>query len=141
MNFSSINWLAVIACVVVSMIIGAIWFGTKTFYPMWWKSIGRSEKDDPGQGMNMGLMWGLTIFASLVQAVFMALMVNAMGSMSGGATLASGATAGFLLWLGFAAPSALTNKLFANQLTAWVLEQGNHLITFVVMGAILGAWH
>ncbi len=27
MNFSTVNWLAVIACVVASMIIGFIWFG------------------------------------------------------------------------------------------------------------------
>ena len=79
--------------------------------------------------------------AALVQAVFMSLMVTAMGSMTpGGATLGSGALAGFILWLGFVAPSSLTNKLFANQLTAWVIEVGNHLVTFVLMGAILGAW-
>jgi hypothetical protein len=47
--------------------------------------------------------------------------------------------AGFLLWLGFAAPSSLTNKLFADRLTAWALEAGNHLVTFIVMGAIVGA--
>ncbi len=140
MNFSSINWLAVIACVVVRMIIGSVWFHPKTFYPAWLKAIGRSEKDRPGS-QNMAAVWGLTILASFVQAVFMALMVNIMGSMSGGATLASGALAGFLLWLGFAAPSSLTNKLFSAQFTAWILEAGNHLVTFVVMGAILGAWH
>jgi hypothetical protein len=90
----------------------------------------------------MGLMWGLTVLASLVQAVFMALLVNAMGSMTpGGATLGSGAMVGFFLWLGFVAPSSLTNKLFAGQLKAWVIEMGNHLITFVLFGAILGAWH
>ena len=71
----------------------------------------------------------------------MSLMVNAMGSMSGGATLASGALTGFLIWLGFVASSSLTNKLFADRLLAWVLEQGNHLLTLVVMGAIVGAWH
>lgn len=141
MNFSSINWLAVVACVVASMIIGSIWFSPKTFYPAWWKAIGKSEKDEPGMKMNMGLMWGLTMFASFVQAVFMALMVNAMGSMTGGATLLSGATAGFILWLGFVAPSSLTNKLFAGQITAWFYEVGNHLVTFIVMGAIVGAWH
>ena len=140
MNFSSINWLAVIACVVVSMIVGSIWFNPKTFYPAWRKAIGKSESDSVGMS-NPGVMWGLTILASFVQAVFMSLMVTVMGSMTaGGATLVSGATAGFLLWLGFAAPSALSNKLFAGQLKAWVLEQGNHLIVFVLMGAILGAW-
>ena len=144
MDFSSINWLAVVACVVVSMISGSIWFGPKTFFPIWWKAIGKAATEDPSMtGPGMGMMiWPLTILASLVQAIFMSLMVHAMSSMTpGGATLASGATAGFVLWLGFVAPSSLTNKLFANQLTAWVLEAGNHLIVFVLMGAIVGAWH
>ena len=141
MNFSSINWLAVVASVLVSMIVGSIWFGPKTFYPIWWKAIGYSDKVNPGGSIPVGLMWGLTVFASFVQAVFMALMVNAMGSMTGGATLGSGVLTGFVLWLGFVAPSSLTNKLFAGQLKAWVLEMGNHLINFVLFGAILGAWH
>jgi len=138
MDFSSINWLAVGACVVASMVIGSLWFSPKTFYPAWWKAIGRSESDQPGM-QNMGMVWGGTVLASLVQAVFISLMVHAMGSMTGGVTLASGATAGFMLWLGFVAPSSLTNKLFAGQLNAWFIEVGNHLVTFVVMGAIVGA--
>jgi hypothetical protein len=141
MDFSSINWLAVVACVVASMIIGSIWFSPKTFYPAWWKAIGKTDKDVPGdQSMNgMWVVWALVVVSSFVQAVFMNLMVTAMGSLSGGATLASGATAGFLLWLGFVAPSSLTNKLFADRVKAWYYEAGNHLVTFVVMGAIAGA--
>ena len=142
MDFSSINWLAVIACVLASMVIGSIWFNPKVFYPAWSKALEQIDKTDPND-QNMGpviRIFGLTILASFVQAVFMSLMVNAMGSISGGATLASGATAGFLLWLGFVAPSSLTNKLFADRVKAWYYEAGNHLITFVVMGAILGAW-
>lgn len=142
MNFSSINWLAVVVCVIVSMIVGSIYFSPKTLFPMWWKAIGKTDKDSPAMtGGNPVVTWGLTILASLVQAIFMALMVNAMGSMTGGATLASGAMAGFILWLGFVVPSSLTNKIFAGQLKAWVIEMGNHLITFVLFGAILGAWH
>ena len=140
MDFSSINWLAVVACVVASMIIGGTWFGPKTFFPVWWKAIGKSESE-PSSGMGMGMVWGLIVLSAFVQAVFMSLMVHAMGSMTpGGATLGSGAMTGFFLWLGFVAPASLTNKLFADRLKAWVLEAGNHLITFVVMGAILGAW-
>jgi len=143
MDFSSINWLAVVACVLASMIIGSIWFSPKVFYPAWMKAIEKIDNNDPND-QNMGpviRIFGFTILASLVQAIFMALMVNAMGSMSGGATLGSGALAGFLLWLGFVAPSSLTNKLFAERVKAWYYEAGNHLVTFVVMGAILGAWH
>lgn len=140
MDFGSINWLAVGLCVFASMVIGAVWFGPKTFFPIWWKAIGKSDNDDPsGSSLSMGVTWGLIIFCSFVQAVFMSLFVGAMGSLTGGASLVSGATAGFMLWLGFVAPSSLTNKLFADRLKAWVLEAGNHLVTFVVMGAIIGA--
>ena len=40
MDFNSINWLAVIACVVVSMISGSLWYNPKTFFPAWWKVVG-----------------------------------------------------------------------------------------------------
>jgi len=138
MDFSAINWLAVLACVVFSVVSGSLWFGPKTFFPVWWKAIGKSDSDKPdGRPMT----WILILVSSFVQAVFMALMVNAMGSMTGGATLVSGMTAGFLLWLGFVAPTSLVNKLFPGYLKAWAIENGNHLINFVVFGAILGAWH
>ena len=136
MDFSSINWLAVVVCVVVSMISGSLWFNPKTFYPAWWKAIGRSEGDAPGM-QNMGMVWGLTVLSSFVQATSVALMINTMGSMTPG----SGAMAGFMLWFGFVATTGLTNKLFAGQLKAWVLEQGNHLVNFLLFGAIFGAWH
>jgi len=136
MDFSSINWLAVVVCVIVSMVSGSLWFNPKTFYPAWWKAIGMSENDAPGM-QNMGMVWGLTILSSFVQATSVALMINIMGSM----TLGSGAMAGFMLWLGFVATTSLTNKLFAGQLKAWVLEQGNHFVNFLLYGAILGVWH
>ena len=137
MDFSSINWLAVVACVVFSMVSGSLWFGPKTFFPIWWKAIGKKEGDAPN---GSPMTWALIIVSSIVQAIFMALMVKAMGSLTGGATLASGATAGFMLWLGFVAPTSLVNKLFPSHLKAWAIEMGNHLINFVAFGAILGAW-
>jgi hypothetical protein len=125
------------------MIVGSLWFNPKTFYPAWWKAIGKSDKDQPSMtGSSAAVTWGLTIFAALVESIFMVLFVKAMGSMSpGGATLATGAMSGFVIWLGFVATTSLTNKLFAGQLKAWVLEAGNHLVTMVLMGAIAGALH
>jgi hypothetical protein len=140
MDFSSINGLAVVVCVVVSMISGSIWYNPKTFFPVWWKVVGK-ENQAPGM-QNMGMTWTLTIISSLVQAIAMALMVNAMGSlMTGGPNLVNGALTGFMLWLGFIAPTYLVNKLFAGHgLKIWAIEVGNHLVNFVLFGAILGAW-
>jgi len=141
MNFGSINWLAVLVCVLISMISGSIWYHPKTFFPVWWKGIGKTEKDNPGSS-NMAMTWGLTVFSSFVQAVAMALMLNTLGGqMAGGVTLVSGAGIGFLLWLGFIAPTYLVNKLFAGHgLKIWAIEVGNHLVNFVLFGALLGAW-
>jgi hypothetical protein len=141
MDFSSVNWLAVVVGTLIAMVLGAIWFSQRTFYPVWWKAIGKSDKDAPSM-TNPALMWGLVVVAAFVVSLFMNLMVHALGSlMPGGSTLATGATAGFVLWLGFVAPASLTNKLFANQLLAWVLEAGYHLVNFVILGALFGAWH
>jgi len=84
--------------------------------------------------------WVLLIGCSALQAVAMALAVKVLGG-DGGATLASGATTGLLLWLEFVAPASLSNKLFPGLLRAWVIEAGHHLIDFVAFGAILGGWH
>lgn len=140
MDFSTVNWLAVIVCVVVSMISGSIWYNPRTFFPAWWRGIGKTG--EPGMQGNMGMTWTLTILASFVQAIAMSFMVDAMGSlMTGGVSAATGAMTGFMLWFGFIMPTYLVNKLFAGHgFNVWAIEVGNHLVNFVLFGAILGAW-
>jgi hypothetical protein len=139
MDFSSINWIAVVLCLVASMVIGGVWFSPAVFFNKWWKAVGKTEKDmqDMSKGSSSSMMatWGGVILASLVQAIFMGFMTNAMEATD----WVSGAMTGFFLWLGFIAPSSLTNKLFADRVPAWFYEAGNHLVTFLVMGAIQGA--
>lgn len=140
-DFSGINWLAVLACVVANMVSGFIWYSPKTLFPVWWKAIGRSEKDQP-RAEGMGMRMGLTVVAGLVQAIFLAALINALGQMMpGGPSLATGVEIACFAWLGFVVPTSLVNKLFADiSLKAWAIEVGNHLVNFAAMGAILGAW-
>lgn len=133
MDLGSVNWLAVIVCVVVAMVSGFIWYHPKVFFPAWWAGLGKSG--EPGNPNPM--IWVFTIIAALVQAVSVSFMLNVMG----GTNAASGALAGFMLWLGFVAPTSLANKLFAGQgFKVWAIEAGNHLVNFLLFGAILGAW-
>ena len=133
MDLGSVNWLAIVVCVVISMVSGFIWYHPKVLFPAWWAGIGKSgEPGDPNP-----MIYVFTIIAALVQAVFVSFMVNIMGS----TTVVSGATAGFMLWLGFVAPTNLVNKLFAGHgFKVWAIEAGNHLVNFLLFGAILGAW-
>ena len=130
MDFGSINWLAVIVCVVVAMVSGFIWYHPKVFFPAWWQGIGKSG--EPGNPNPM--IYVFTIIAALVQAISLSFMLNTMESVSG-------PLAGFMLWLGFVAPTNLVNKLFAGQgFKVWAIEAGNHLVNLLLFGAILGAW-
>ncbi|HUX21063.1 MAG TPA: DUF1761 domain-containing protein [Spirochaetia bacterium] len=137
MSFASVNWLAVLACVVFSMVSGSLWFGPKTFFPAWWKAIGKEGQEPKGTPIT----WILLIASSAVQAIVLALVVMGLGRASGGPTLVSGLIAGLVVWAGFVAATGLTNKLFAGQLKAWMFEAGNHLVNFAVFGIILGVWH
>jgi hypothetical protein len=140
MDFAALNWWAILVCVLVSMISGSLWYNPKTFFPTWWKVVGKEGKA-PGM-QNMTMTWILTVLASFVEAVAMAFMVNSMGSLMGGPSGATGASIGFMLWLGFIAPTYLVNKLFAGHgLKIWAIETGNHLVNLLLFGAILGAWH
>jgi len=136
MDFSSINWLAVIVCVIASMVIGYLWYSPSVFYKQGLAGIGKSWDSRPTSPMPMLFVW--TIIASLVEAVALAFVLKTMGSNSA----VSGAGAGFMLWLGFVAPTNLVNKLYAGHgWKVWLIEAGDHLLYMLVAGAILGAWH
>ena len=134
MDFSSINWLAVAASVVASMVIGYIYYLPKVFFNTWWVAIGKSLKEQPNPNP---MIWVFTILASAVEAVFVSLFLTTMGSTG----LVAGLTAGFIIWLGFVAPTNLVNNLFAGRpAKVFFIEAGNHLLYLMAAGAILASW-
>jgi hypothetical protein len=138
----AVNWWAVLAGVVISMVSGSLWYNPKTFFPVWWKGIGKADSgQEPGTD-NMAVTWILTMLASAVQALFVGLFVNWLGPVLGGVNALNGLLIGFLLWLGFIMPTYLVNKLFAGHgFTVWAIEIGNHLVNFLLFGLLFGLWH
>jgi len=137
MDFSSVNWIAVVVCVVVAMVSGFIWYHPAVFFKPWWRGIGK-EGTEMGQANPM--IYVFTIIAAFVEAVSVALMLNVMDVM-GSYTIVGGMLTGFMLWLGFVAPTNLVNKLFAGQgFKVWAIEAGNHLVNLLLFGAILAVW-
>ena len=137
MNFSSINWLAVVVCVIVAMVSGFVWYHPSVFFKAWWRGIG---KDETETGDPSPMIYVFTLIAAFVQAVAVSLMLNVMNVM-GSNTVGGGMTTGFMLWLGFVAPTNLVNKLFAGHgFSVWLIEAGNHLVNLLLFGAILAVW-
>ena len=139
MEFSSLNWLAIIAAAIVSFISGFIWFGPKTFYPVWWKAMGKSDAEQPGTGQSMPLVFGSIMVGILIQSFVLAIVLNSLDPASVDAV--SGAGVGLLLGIGFVAATSLSHRLMGGQgFKVWAIEVGNDIINFALMGAILGAW-
>ena len=138
MTLSNIHWAAVVICALVGIASGATWFGPKTFFPVWWKAMGHSETEIPGQGMNMGVVFGSTFIAQFVQAFAMALIMSAVADPNFGKGLGMGLVVG----IGIAAASSLGHRLFGGLgFKVWAIEVSNDVINLAIIGAILGAWN
>ncbi len=74
-NAVEFNFLAWALSAVAGIAIGAVWFGPKTFFPVWWKFMGRTPEDQPGTA-NMGVVFGLTFLGAFVQAAVLQVVIN-----------------------------------------------------------------
>jgi hypothetical protein len=130
------DFVAVIAGTVSAFAVGGIWFGPKTFYPLWWKALGMTEDQAPGGQHGMGVVFGATFVSQLIQAIGLTWLLGALGQ----AGFFEGAKLGFIVGLVFAAMPSLTHRLFGRQgFTVWAIEIGGDIAALTVMGAVIGA--
>jgi hypothetical protein len=129
----NINVLAVLAAAVSTFVIGALWYSPLLFYKPWLRANGFVEADV--QKGRAGVIFGLAFVFSVIMAANLAAFLAAPGT-----TVAWGATAGALtaVWvvLGLAVVA-----LFERRPWSYIFVNGGYwLVSFVMMGAILGAW-
>jgi hypothetical protein len=134
-----INLLSLALATITGIVIGAIWFGPKTFFPIWWKFLGKSPSEQPGTS-NMGVIFGTTFVAALVQALVLAVVINLAEGARGELGILGGAAVGALMGVGFAAASSVSHQLFGGfSIKAWILEVGQDIVSLAAMGAILAS--
>jgi len=133
--FAQVNIVAVVIAAVASMAIGAFWYSYAGFGKTWLKLIGKTEKDLEPQKKELGKYYALTMVGALVLAYVLALFIDLAGSYDP----TSGAVTGFWAWLGFVVTTTLGDHLFAGRpQKLYFLNNGYHLISMMVMGAIIG---
>ena len=133
-----LNWLAILVAFVVAFAGGALWFGPKTFFPVWWRALGHSDDDQPGTG-NMAVVFGLTALGALVQVVAVTSVIYFVGLATGPVGPLGGLLTGFLLGVGFAAASSLSHRLFAGHgLKVWIIEVGSDVLNYTLVGLVIG---
>lgn len=138
MNLLDLNWLGVLVAFVAFFVIGAIWFGPKTFYPLWVKALGSDPQTAPNSH-GMALTFGLTAVGAAVQVIALAIVLNFVDAAAGPAGPLGGLLTGLLLGVGIAAAASLSHRLFAGQgLRVWAIEASGDVVSLSIAGLILG---
>ena len=78
MTFSELNFLGILVAFFVSFISGAIWFGPKTFYPIWMKERGIASGQLNSNQNKPVLLFGGTILGVLIQTLTLGLIINSL---------------------------------------------------------------
>jgi hypothetical protein len=128
-----INHLAVMAAALATFVIGGLWYSPLLFHRAWMKANGLNEQE-----LKTGMMkiFGLSFLFSLVMSYNLAAFLAGPDT-----TVWWGAAAGALAGIGWVTLSIGILALFERRSWTYVLINGGYFaVSFVVMGAILGAW-
>ncbi len=136
----AVNYVAVLGCVVFSMVLGMLWYGP-LFGKLWSREMGWTEADKQKAMANPGQMYrsyALTALASLVMA-YVLYHVITFGNAYAGTSGVEGALMGALwCWLGFMMPVLLNEVLFGKKTwTTLGINASYYLVLLMGMAAIL----
>jgi hypothetical protein len=132
-SVEQLNFLAVIVAAVSTFVIGGLWYSPLMFQRGWMAANGFSEADVAGG--NMAKIFGVSFVFALVMALNLAMFLADPGT-----TAAWGATAGALaaIWV---ALGIGTVALFERRPFSYTAINGGYwVVSFTLMGLIIGAW-
>ena len=134
MDISTINWLAVIAAALSTFLLGGVWYSPALFGNAWMRENGFTEEQLKKR--NMARIFGFSFVWGLIMSVNLAMFLNDPAT-----DLSWGASAGFLAGFGWVAMAIFVLGLFEGRSTRLMLiNAGYFIVSFVIMGVILGAW-
>jgi hypothetical protein len=138
MTFTGLNLIGVLIAFIVSFTSGGIWFGPKTFYPVWMKARGiQSGQLDHNQN-KPALLFGGTAIGVLAQTLTLALIVTSLQKHSSSFGILDGAGVGFALGVGIGMFASLSHRIFGgDSLKVWIIETANDAINLTIAGAII----
>ena len=136
-----IHYLAVLAGAVASMIIGFIWYGP-LFGKTWMTLSGMTpEQIEKAKSSGMSSSYCIAFLGSLLMSYVLAHALIFASTYLQVQGIQAGLTAGFWNWLGFIMPVTLGSVLWEKKpWKLWIINNGYHLTTLLVMGTILAIW-
>lgn len=134
MDFSTINYFAVLAAALSTFLLGGLWYSPLLFGKAWMRANNFTDADV--QTFSKARMFGWSFFLALIMALNLAMFLAAPDT-----NLTWGMAAGALAGLGWVAMSIAIIGLFENKSWKYIAINGGYVtVAFVIMGAIIGAW-
>jgi len=133
-----INYWAVVASAVASMVVGGIWYGP-LFGKFFMHEQGSDKlSKDEQEKMKKKMPWSYLeqFVASIVMFTVLDIMIVATSAVG----IAGGVVVALLLWFGFVVTLAFGNTLWGGKMTLFWLNIGNMFVTLLIAGIIIGAW-
>ena len=130
----NINHLAVIACAIANLALGALWYSPAMFYKSWKKE--NNFTDEQLKTINPAKVYGISFILSVIISYNMAFFLGDAKT-----DMAWGTTAGFLTGFGFAALIFAVVSLFEMRSWKYIFINGGYItVYFTIIGFILGVW-
>jgi len=129
----SINFFAVFAAAISMFMIGGMWYSPLLFGKQWLQALGKDESFL--KSGNMGKIFGGSFLLALIMAF------NLAGFVSGYESWTWGLIGGVLAGLGWVAMSLGIIYLFERRsMKLFLINAGYIVVSFTLMGIILGVW-
>ena len=130
----TVDWTGVIVATVVAMVIGGVWYGP-LFQKAWMGYLGKTKEELSG---NAGIGYLVAALGSFISAIVMTYVVQWATAEGFG----EGALVGIVMWAGFIISTMVTGSIFENRpYGLLMINSGNSLVTFLVVGGIVGAFN
>lgn len=138
MDIQGLNFIGILVAFGFSFVSGAIWFGPKTFYPVWMRARGNASGQLTSAQNKPALLFGGTILGILVQTLTLGVVINSLQKVDPNFSVTNGAVVGLALGVGIGMFASLSHRLFGGEnLKVWVIETANDAINLTVAGAII----
>jgi hypothetical protein len=142
MTFSGLNFVGVLIAFIVSFVSGAIWFGPKTFYPVWMRAKGNASGQLTGEQNKPALLFGGTIVGILIQTLTLGLIINSLQANNPEFSVVDGSLVGLALGVGIGMFASLSHRVFGGEsLKVWIIETANDAINLTIASAIIASFY
>ena len=133
-DLGDINYLAVLVAIIINMAGGAAWYGI--LGKPWMAELGTTKEQIQERKSEMVRGYIIAVIASIVIALALAIIIQATKAED-----LDGLLIGLIAGVGFVATTFGANYAFEyRSLRLYMINAGYPLVSFAIMGTVLGLW-